>query len=607
MLRLANQSSIRIIVEDAATAKAVEKAGVGPYEYVTELISGVWDLNAPEVMEKAANLLRDLADALGVSEWNYAGVSLWDVISGDFLLYHLDGLFQATDMAKQLLAITRARGVFLGGLNSPLARALAAVGRTQDLSVEVIEKRLEIVPQALRVRLLPYLGHIREYAKGLWYRRRERPQRHAPFVIVNHTARNFLSVLPVLHELKKTIPQERILVLQIGLEGLEKVQEAGFDYVRFECYTSLREGAHALQSIGTVVEFLTSGKWRDSVARVGVDWDGMPLATLAEPEISFGLARLLCNAARMVACARAMLNRESPAIVLLTNERAGFGRAIGLAARTASIPSILVPGLIRPHPLWLPGIAADIAAVEGEASAEVIRKGDITSEVRVAVTGPPKHDLLLSRAAATSRPTICERYGVDPDRPIVLYASHAFGEQSAKIKRNFAEQRMLAREIEAVYGAVNSLTDVQLVVKPHPNEEMRLHQETLERLKGRNLHLIAKNEEIYPLLFACDVLVTHRSTVGLEAVLLDKPVVIVNLTGRPDAFPYVQSGVAIGAYDAFAVQPVIRAALFDPVTRQQMAASRPGFLCRYAFRGNVSATDQVVDLALGLAQERLAD
>lgn len=53
---------------------------------------------------------------------------------------------------------------------------------------------------------------------------------------------------------------------------------------------------------------------------------------------------------------------------------------------------------------------------------------------------------------------------------------------------------------------------------------------------------------ILELIAACDVLITWESITAIEAMLLGKPVVIVNLTGREDLMPYVSAGAALGAY-----------------------------------------------------------
>jgi hypothetical protein len=603
--RLIEEPGIRIIVEDRATGKVLESNAVCHYESVAELVSGVRDTYDPKVREQTAVVFRNLSTVLRASEWTNAGVSLWDVVSGVFLWQYLDSLFQATDTARQLLNLTRPMRVVLSGLNTPLARAMAAVAQVEGLRVEVLENETATMRLIFQARVLPYLGHMRECVRGAWHRLWRIRKCDAPFVLVNHAPRNLLVMLPVLNALTNKISQERILLVQMGSEGLEEVLQTGFPYREFDCYASLGKGLRALWSIAHIVEFLTSGRWKEPVSRAGIEWEGVPLAILADQEISFGLARLLGYTVREVACARMMLRRESPAIVFLTDDRASYGRAVGLAARTLGIPSLLVQwGPIGWNSAWLPGMAADVVAVEGERAAEVIRACDNGQQLRVVVTGQPKYDLLLNQAIRASKSAICMKHGLDPKSPILLYASPPVSERSAMLKRNTVEERNLTSEVEAVCRATRGMTWVQLIVKPHPNERTLVHQQILDEIGGPNIHLLSKEETIYPFLFVCDLVITHHSTVGLEGVLLEKPVVIVNLTGRPDSFPYVESGVALGAYSAAEVGPAIHAALYDAQARRRMAESRPSFLLRYASRDGAPATDRMVNLALDLAQSR---
>lgn len=597
-------SGMRVLVEEPATGPLLEKVGRGPYETVENLVPTVPDLNDPALAPRVERLLGDLAAALQASRWNYAGVSLWDVVSVDFLLYHLDGLLQAAEVAKRLLAITGARRVCISAFDTPLARALAAFGRAQGLSVEVVESRQAVVKPMLRACVLPYFGHVREWATAWRQRVGGTRTGGSPFVFVNHSARNALTILPLLEGLGEQIARDRAWVLQVGQDGAGLIREHGFAHKYFAQYVSLHGGLRALRAVAPVVRFLVSGQWRRAAAQAKLRWDGVPLSSLAEQEISFGLARLLCNAARMVACARTMLEKESPSLVVLTNDRADFGRAIGLGARAAGVPSMLVQfGLTLAPAHWHPGVAADLAAVQGEAPAEVIRNADNHPGLQISVTGQPKHDVLLRKVAMFPRAQVCDEYGLDPRRPIVLYASHALGEQSSTSRRGLAERRLAAREVEAVYRTMAELKNVELVVKPHPNEDVEPHNQVLKKVSADNIRLVQGIEPIEALLSACDVLVTHHSTVGLEAVLLGKPLVIVNLSGRPDPFPYVRCGVAVGAYQDCDIASTIEAALFDPPTREGMAASRPAFLRRHAFRGAVPATERVVAVALALARD----
>lgn len=601
---LVRRGPAHFVVEDAALLERLERSGAGSCSLVSDLISCVRDVYNPAVRTQTAVLLRQLRVALGAEQWCYAGVSLWEAVMPDFLWRFLDSLFQATDLARQLLDATTPKAIALTGSDSYLARALIAVAQTQGIRVDVIESRTPGWGAAFRARAIPYFGHFRDCLRAAGFDRKAQPVRRSPFVLLNHALRNFLVVEPVFRELQRRLSAERILVVQTGNNGEEEVKASGLTYRGFEGYASLAEGLEALSSIAAAVGFLTSGLWKERVAKAGIAWEGVPLEALAEMEISFELPRLLSNTVREIACARAMLIQENPALVVMTEDRSSFSRAVGLSARVIGVPCLMVQwGPIALNSAWLGRVAADVAAVEGEAAAEVVRACEDGADLRVVVVGQPKYDQLREQAVRASRVDTCGRFALDPERPIVLYAPHQVREESAQMRKNYVEEQNGAEEVVAVLHAVRALPGVQLVVKPHPNEGSEFHRKAIERHGSPDIHLVPKSEPVYPLLFVCDAVVARLSAVGLEGVLLGKPLVIVNLTGRPDPFPYVCGGVAVGAYRTGDVEPALRSALYDPETRARLAEQRPAFLRRHIMIGDVSATERMVDLALNLARD----
>jgi ribosomal protein L9 len=69
--------------------------------------------------------------------------------------------------------------------------------------------------------------------------------------------------------------------------------------------------------------------------------------------------------------------------------------------------------------------------------------------------------------------------------------------------------------------------------------------------------------DVYELIRQSDLVITKDSTAGLEAAIMKKPIVVVNTTKRPDLVPYVEKGVALGAYKTGDIRDRISEALKD--------------------------------------------
>ena len=88
-------------------------------------------------------------------------------------------------------------------------------------------------------------------------------------------------------------------------------------------------------------------------------------------------------------------------------------------------------------------------------------------------------------------------------------------------------------------------------------------------------------------------LLTVDSTVVLEANLLDTPVVVVNLTGNRDRFPFVADGGAVGANRYEDILPTLREVL--ETRGATLAQTREGFLKKHLGFSDGRSTQRVVE------------
>lgn len=128
----------------------------------------------------------------------------------------------------------------------------------------------------------------------------------------------------------------------------------------------------------------------------------------------------------------------------------------------------------------------------------------------VVVTGNPAFDALIDPAAAERRESLRERDGLAPGDWAVLWAEQPEPNDPALPVRM---RDMLAR-VCAAHGW-------RLVVRLHPSSQagtaVSLPQGVL---------LSPRSESVKDALLKCDAVVTFTSTIGFEALVLDKPVVV---------------------------------------------------------------------------------
>ncbi|WP_254536217.1 CDP-glycerol glycerophosphotransferase family protein [Halomarina litorea] len=183
---------------------------------------------------------------------------------------------------------------------------------------------------------------------------------------------------------------------------------------------------------------------------------------------------------------------------------------------------------------------------------------------RIRVLGYPRHDPLVGAGPdedPTSDPDVEERLAAaGADGPLVLYLP-TFREPGADLADR-VDFEAVDRRLDAV-GA-------RLLVKPHPFERVSSvdgldHVSTLEGV-----------DDVYPLLDAFDVLVTDYSSVFLDFLLLDRPVVFY----APDLETYRAERGFYYDYETFVPGPVavdtdsLLARLTDAIEADPYAARR---------------------------------
>ena len=219
-----------------------------------------------------------------------------------------------------------------------------------------------------------------------------------------------------------------------------------------------------------------------------------------------------------------ILEQVQPDLVVTTcGERAE--RAMTRSAKAAGIPSLRIVDLFGTT-----GNLPDsdyIAVMNSYAKSCLIQRG--VDEEKIFVTGQPAFEALSLLELEQQS----VRKSQNPV-PQVLWAS-----------QNIPEIKEVAEE---VFRTFDSLPDVHLLVKLHPNENGCIQEELLRKYSSPNIRIL-RDGDMKRLIQSSDVVITQFSTCGLEAILLGKPLITINFSGKADIMPYASSGAATGIYE----------------------------------------------------------
>lgn len=291
---------------------------------------------------------------------------------------------------------------------------------------------------------------------------------------------------------------------------------------------------------------------------------------------------------------RAALSYFRPSVVCLYAESSGWGRAAIAACRALEVPSVAIQhGIIYPgYYSYLHGAdesdcpIPDRTAVFGEAASRFLSEQGHYPPQNLVVTGSPKFDALLETARRWDRTRLREALGVSEDERLLVVASRYRGIRDT--------HRSIGSAFAALVAAVEASPRVRMIVKPHPAEAGDDYQATLLALGASRSRLLTGGVELSELLHASDALCTVESLSAVEALVLDRPVLILNSPTNLDEM--VERGAALAVPEGQDPAKALDALLFDDEVRAGLAQARGRYISDVARGVDGAATERIVDL-----------
>ena len=226
----------------------------------------------------------------------------------------------------------------------------------------------------------------------------------------------------------------------------------------------------------------------------------------------------------------------------------------------------------------------DITCVYGEYHFDLLTNHSIYEPDTVVVTGQPRYDILYYADTLYSKKAFLNKYDINPQHAIVLWVTQCHALSTKENVENF----------KAVFGALQSMEDVTLIIKQHPGESAAHTEMIRSWLTKYDIKAVItpKTSDTFEQLYICDVMITKNSTTAMEAVALSKPVVVLNLGGEPDVVNYVAERVAIGVYKKEDLLSVLENVLKNKGTLTQYGKK---YIEKYLYKIDGKASERVVN------------
>jgi hypothetical protein len=288
-----------------------------------------------------------------------------------------------------------------------------------------------------------------------------------------------------------------------------------------------------------------------------------------------------------------------PDLVVLPNDAAFPYNLITRQLRARHIPFVLVQEGIR---FPLPSVSGDevygrggatAVAAWGEASADYFRQVGVAGE-RICLVGNPRFDGICETDWQEQGQRLKQE--VELGNRNLLFLSNPIDDQGFCTS---AEKMALIGRFFQEIAPLFEDNDLHLIVKLHGRESVDGFQAVVNQLPYVERVKVLNAAPLYPLFTLSQAAIILASTVGLEALLFNLPLGVLEIPGVGFVYDYVSSGAALGlGWNGSMVEQVCRL-LTSPV-QDRLAAEQ--FVQRN-FATRQGATGRLVDLITGLVED----
>lgn len=271
-----------------------------------------------------------------------------------------------------------------------------------------------------------------------------------------------------------------------------------------------------------------------------------------------------------------------PAIILVGDDRGpSTVRADLLHSLREKIPIVEIQHGIYTKNKPMINPISDKIFIWGEAMKEALINAGATED-QLEVTGSPLYDQLIDRFDKHS--------SAPKSTKTLLFATQPLpGDINVQI-------------INEIISFLKNHNEITLIVKPHPSEDENYYESCLKDFASDQIVIKGSNEDFSDILFDVDVLIIISSTVGIEAAILGKPMICVNLMAEESV--YVSNGVALEVKDLKKFATTIGRVLYDDKVIKQLSKCRDEFVYNYAYLKDGKASERIADSIVKIIESK---
>ena len=538
--RFANdKGNCRLIAED----KLLGKLGLAHERTIRlESVFGeqFFEMEQQDHARRLLDTLMRIDDAARGESLTVGGVSIPEANSGSIILFYLQKACNYTRMASTLLDTFQAKRIIVSSLQGEFGKALRFECARRGVLFERISRGKDIAKRVREV-FMKILWFGNEVLRGLLKPTGEKIGHEADVAFICNTVKFHETIGAIVKELIQKKVGKIAIITKCDIPGSLRITHPAVRYAHIHSFRDRRYVRRLIRESLRICRLWYMEK--QGSVRKAVSENTYILDVLRQ-----WFRRNALKTIRIILLAEAMFDCVKPRIVVVTDPTDFEVKALTLKGKTLEIPSLCIQyGIASDRDSEWRYFRQDYLGVFGRRSRAVMEDHGIESD-RIFEVGNPRFDTYFKNDEL--RRSVRHKLGIPNGAVMAAFMSippsgGGVGEREGGL--TLAEYQAL---LDAVYQVPETLSQVFLVAKPHPEEYqyLRMHERFRDQYAGRDRSVITfRDNSAHEIINASDVVITLQSTTGLEAIYLGKPLIVLNLTGRKELTDYVSSGAAYPA------------------------------------------------------------
>lgn len=587
-LKILGEEGIKIIAADKETEALLKNRGISflsPRDYISE----------KEFLEQEKKSLSFIREAPKIAPWldiRHKGLALWRfdeyIMFEKFfppLLQNIETISRIIEQEKPEKIIIYNSSSKWGMVQKNFSSKIPVEDKTDILSL--LRKKIFEILTPLAVRTLDFSfmkqkNRDSSRHQKIMVSQNDAAQQKNKEIVFFESERMFQCYRNLLKRLKP-----RVTILQ-DEEYKQKSEEFPFDSIHD--YVSSKAKNELVQLQEFLVKKLAALK-KSPEFRKRLQYRGIPLFEMLRDVWDYVFVMGFIKSAYYVECISSYLASNQPKLVIIMCEDPKRQKVTAELAKKMGIKTLmLMHGAIGERDILYNTLLSGHIAAYGEHYAEIFVKLGYPAE-QITITGNPAWDSILD--IKMSRKDLYAQLGLSEDKKIILLATTHF---PIDVRNGMAYASFKAMKLLS-----SDSSEYRLVIKVHPEESPNFYLALAEEF-GIQVQIVEELSILHALVAYSELVIISDSTVGLEAILLNRPLIDINLSQAPFWNDYVEKGAALGVKKEEELLPTINLIINDNTkTNARLEKNRKKYIYSHLYRRDGKAAERAAKLAKRLA------